>query len=267
MPEAAEVETVRRQLTGLLPFTIQAVDVRHPQVVRRHDPVLLQTLVGREVVGVSRRGKWLRLECPDSLFCFIHLRMSGRLLWDPPTEPKHSHVIFSVVRTNAHTLLFTDPRRFGEVVIHPFAEFSTVTDVLDPALSQLPWPNSKRPIKSVLLDQNVLIQGLGNYLTDELCHRIGVNPLTPCCEVYPSDVSKLYATLPSLIDEFAAARGTSLADESWTDIYGQLGDGADLLQVHTQQICKSCLYQVTKVRVSGRSTYFCQRCQPHSQRS
>ncbi|MGI8550511.1 MAG: DNA-formamidopyrimidine glycosylase family protein, partial [Dehalococcoidia bacterium] len=80
MPELPEVETVRRQLEGLLlgrSILDAWVSPNAPKLLRGLTVDQFLDLVrGRAIEGVRRRGKWLILDLAGGLAFVIHLRMT-----------------------------------------------------------------------------------------------------------------------------------------------------------------------------------------------
>lgn len=260
MPEAPEVETVRRQLVPLLPFTIQQVFVSNEGPVA-NSPFPVSDLAGAFVSGVGRVGKWLTLDVGSNRVLALHFRMSGTLLLSPHPVPKHSHVKLAL--GTGEELHFVDPRRFGKVGVFfkDSVPWPSTPDVLDGVTDFSPVSRSRRALKAVLLNQHQVVQGVGNYVADEVCFRARVRPTTACFDISEEVWVRVRRAIPEVVHLFAAARGTSLADEGWRDLFGALGGGSGLLQVHSRGVCGVCGGPVTKVRVAGRSTYFCQSCQ------
>src|SRR5437588_8971716 len=113
MPELPEVETIRRQLAPHLEGrTIVAVEILDARWTRPERPVAVAVaLTGALVEEVSRFGKYLAWQLDGDRHLLIHLRMTGSLLFDPPSDPPHTRVRFELDQD--HRLLYIDPRRFG----------------------------------------------------------------------------------------------------------------------------------------------------------
>ena len=99
MPELPEVETIRRliepQVTGRM---IVSIDLPTSQIVAYPAPKLFSdSLTGKMISGMGRRGKflWLKMENGDKVV--FHLRMTGLPLVTPPDYPmdKHTHLILN----------------------------------------------------------------------------------------------------------------------------------------------------------------------------
>lgn len=267
MPEAPELETLRRQLTPLLPLRVEGASVSHPRALRHPDSLPFEALVGETFSKVTRSGKWLVLH-GSSHALWVHLRMSGRLRWCDSADvlEKHTHAFLRVDSAIGRAeLRFIDPRTFGELrVLRPGVCLSTVPDVLDATSA----PHDGKPcavgapIKAVFLDQTRFVQGIGNYLADEVCHAARVNPNTPSSSLSKTQWEDLSQAASACFEVFASARGTALKDEGWRDLFGQLGGGGSLLKVHDKSACGTCFGPVSKGKIAGRSSYWCQTCQP-----
>jgi formamidopyrimidine-DNA glycosylase len=271
MPELPEVETVRRGVHQVaVGRTIGTVNATGARTVRRSTASAVeQGLSGRTVVGTGRHGKWFWLDLDDEARVLIHLRMSGQLLWvpTPADRPKHTHVAMPFV--DGGELLFVDPRTFGEVVvIPPFIDHMAIINQGPDALSVNAatvlglLKGRHRQLKAMLLDQKV-IAGIGNIYADEICHRSGIRPLRRADTLTKPAVGRLHEAIQSVLGSAIEARGSSLADEQYVDLFGAAGSYQHNHQVHARggKPCLTCGNPIVRVAWSGRSTYFCKTCQ------
>ena len=115
MPELPEVETVRsamqRHLLGRPITRVRTSDKRLREPLPRS---ALRALVGDRFIAARRRAKFLLLDLQSGRTLFVHLGMSGNLLFRPEGE-KHDHVTFTF--DDGSTLVYNDPRRFGVVLV------------------------------------------------------------------------------------------------------------------------------------------------------
>lgn len=80
MPELPEVETIRQGLASrLIEKVITSVEVRAPKLFEGESV----DLIGREIIGLDRRGKLLVLQLDNDQVLTIHLKMTGQLIWLP----------------------------------------------------------------------------------------------------------------------------------------------------------------------------------------
>ncbi|MGZ4167641.1 MAG: DNA-formamidopyrimidine glycosylase family protein, partial [Solirubrobacteraceae bacterium] len=113
MPELPEVETIRRQLAPHLEGrTLHEVEILDPRWTRPEPLAAVRDgLRGCVVEEVGRSGKYLVWRCSGERYLLMHLRMTGALLFDPPVDPPHTRVRFTL--DGGHHLVYNDPRRFG----------------------------------------------------------------------------------------------------------------------------------------------------------
>jgi formamidopyrimidine-DNA glycosylase len=268
VPELPEVETVRRdvheRVVGRVIDDVLATGMR---TVRRSSPRELEdAALGRTVVNTGRHGKWLWLSLDDGACVLVHLRMSGQFRWSPGAEtpaPIHTHVTF---RFGADELRFVDPRTFGEVI--PVASASDAVTLIAQGPDALSISadetvervaRRRRAIKSMLLDQKA-IAGVGNIYADEILHRARVRP-TASGLTRPA-ARRVHVAMGEVFASAIAARGSSLADEQYVDLSGQIGSFQHQHRVHARPVCGTCGGSVTRVVLGGRSAYFCRACQP-----
>jgi formamidopyrimidine-DNA glycosylase len=240
--------------------TLEAVDILDARWCRPLAPREVEAaLRGRRVERLSRRGKYLVWELTDDLFLLMHLRMTGTLLLDPPAPTGHARVRFGL---GDHVLVFDDPRRFGtgaffdaRLGVEPLEQGFTAEHLH--ALAR----TSRAPVKAFLLDQK-RVAGVGNIYADEALFRARVHPLRPanrlsrpqCAAIRDAVVESLLAGLE--------AKGATIDD--FRDPYGVSGSFQDQFLVHLREgePCPNCGGPVRKLRVAGRGTYVCERCQP-----
>lgn len=96
---------------------------------------------------------------------------------------------------------FTDPRRLGRLIgrAKPLEEEPVGELAADPihempsidAFRQLVSTAGTREIKTVLLDQNKIVCGIGNYLADEILHQSCIHPCQRVHELTEEETDKL----------------------------------------------------------------------------
>ena len=276
MPELPEVETVAADLRPhLVGRTITACDVRFPTIVRHPEPARFEVeLTGRRIEAVSRRGKYIlhHLDrCPSPLLLVVHLGMTGQLRYVPPEtpEPDHLHAVLDL--DDGHQLRYRDTRRFGRLLLGTEAELVAAgklprlgPEPVDPAFTASDLYRRlhvrRAPVKALLLDQMV-VAGVGNIYADESCFRARVRPDRPGSSLSRPAVGRLHGALASLLHEAIANRGSSV--DSYRDAWGEMGDQQHLLQVYGRggKPCFRCGRPLVVVRLAGRTTVFCRRCQ------
>ncbi|WP_417465885.1 bifunctional DNA-formamidopyrimidine glycosylase/DNA-(apurinic or apyrimidinic site) lyase [Kordiimonas sp.] len=277
MPELPEVETVRRGLAPVLEGTvIKSAVARRPDLRIPIPTDFSARLTGNKVERLTRRSKYILIECADGLIVILHLGMSGRVTIVPAGTPipepgKHDHII--LVTERGDHIFYNDTRRFGMVTFtsvsgmasHPLLKDigpeplgnSFNTNVLGDGLR-----TRKSAIKAALLDQK-LVAGLGNIYVCEALWRAGIHPARIAQSVTGEEVSKLVPIIRDVLAEAIEAGGSTLKDYARTDgelgyfqhsfkAYGREGEGCSK---------PGCGGTVERIVQQGRSSFFCGTCQ------
>jgi formamidopyrimidine-DNA glycosylase len=286
MPELPEVEVVRRGLerwvTGR---TIGAVEVLHPRAVRRHAAGARDfedRLVGRRIVCVSRRGKylWLPVAEPQARAheaVVGHLGMSGQLLVQPTDAPDEIHLRMRVVFVDGgRELRFVDQRTFGGLAVAdlvgdgaggrlPAPVVHIARDPLDPAFDDEEFISRVRSkaseIKRILLDQGVA-SGIGNIYADESLWRSAIHGARPGNQLRRTDVAGLLSAVRGVMTEALAQGGTSF-DDLYVNVNGESGYFDRSLAAYGQESlpCPRCGTAIRRISFMNRSSFFCPSCQ------
>ena len=271
MPELPEVETVRRELEPWLRGRlIQEVALVDAQPGPKYENLL--SAAGREILDVTRRGKFLILPLSGEKDLIIHLGMTGVVT---PKEPqKHVRVRLELDRPENDSkpvLYFQDVRRFGRFLVVPTGDYSTL-----PTLHQMgPEPlsddfneeqfakalgKSVTPVKTYLLSQKP-VSGVGNIYADEALWGAKVHPLTPANRVPKRQIPLLVVMIKDVLEASIRVQGTTLRDYRTTN--GEVGAYLDKLKAYGQEEapCPRCGTPISKIVVGGRGTHFCPNCQ------
>jgi formamidopyrimidine-DNA glycosylase len=271
MPELPEVETVVRDLRPLLVGKrFAAVRVGKRKLRRPWKRDWAGRLVGATVEGIRRRGKWIVLDLDAGPRLVVHLGMTGQFTVAPVAEPVlgHTHLVFELEGGESQ-LRFRDARRFGSVEL--FADEAAVRAFLadrlgpepgevDPAAFRDALQRTGRTLKAVLLDQTV-VAGVGNIYADEALHRAGLHPERRGRAVTDAEADKLREAVAAVIADAISHRGSTIRD--YIGGSGLRGGYQDEFRVYgrTGKACPSCSTTIEVVRVAGRSSHYCPRCQ------
>ena len=286
MPELPEVETVRKGLVPVLEGRLLArVSARRPDLRIPLPKGFAERLTGRRVEKLTRRAKYILAHLDGDEILLIHLGMSGRftiqgrklgkfLHGTPDAQGglgPHDHIVFD---TDAgDRVIFTDHRRFGLMTLldarkadehkllsglgpEPLsAAFSA--EALGGALK-----GKRTPIKSALLDQRV-VAGLGNIYVCEALLRAGISPKRSAASVPGDRARRLVPAIKRVLQEAIKAGGSTLRDYKQTD--GELGYFQNSFSVYDREdelcVTKGCGGTIKRIVQSGRSTYYCPKCQ------
>ena len=258
MPELPEVETLCRQLNEIIPGKkILAVEILDPRLKE------VPSLIGKRVLSVHRRGKWIRIEMENGPTAALHLRMTGRLLWLPDSAPLPPHTRLMITFAGGRVALI-DPRRF--------AVFCMLPEETDPACLANPLEGipagrlreiaqgRRLPVKSFLMDQR-FIAGIGNIYACEILFRASVDPRRPAGSLTAAEWRRVEKATAAVLLRAVACRGTTVSD--WRDLFGASGTNQEHLEVYSREgePCRRCGGGIERTTMGGRGTWFCPSCQ------
>jgi formamidopyrimidine-DNA glycosylase len=273
VPELPEVETIvadlRPHLTGR---TIVGCELPFPTIVRYPEPdEFIDGVAGLRINAVRRRGKFILMDLDNNLLLVVHLGMTGQLRLVDPVTPieKHTHVVLTL--DDGRHLRYRDPRRFGRLLLG--TEESLLAskkmpklgpEPIDPAFASEDLYRGLRKrrtsLKAVLLDQGT-IAGVGNIYADESLHRAKLRPDRIAGGLSRKSVQRLHESLRDSLQTAISNRGSSV--DTYRDAWGEMGGQQEKLLVYGRagEPCFTCGRPLSMIRLAGRSTVFCRRCQ------
>ncbi len=269
MPELPEVETTVAGLRAVLDGErIVRAEPRRADLRWPLPGDLRQRLTGARVTGLGRRAKYGLIHTDRDDILIFHLGMSGRWRVDPETIEKHDHFI---LETEAgRVVALNDHRRFGSLDIvrttelAMFRHFVTMgpeplSDAFDAQALKHALQGRVAPIKAMLLNQSV-VAGLGNIYVCEALHMAGISPMTPAGRLGMARLERLVRAIKDVLAAAIRAGGSTLRDFAAPD--GELGYFAKdwLVYGREGELCQ-CGASVLRRIDSGRSTFYCARCQ------
>ncbi len=296
MPELPEVETVMRGLEpALVGQTIVEAEIRRPNLRFPFPERFADKLIGRTIVRLERRAKYILAFLDDDTVWLSHLGMTGRFTvfadgensrnlaefyFQPGSEDagqgKHDHVVLSL--NNRIKIVYTDPRRFGvmdhfpasDVVSHKLLAnlgIEPLGNELNAAYLAEKFLGKKAPLKATLLDQKY-IAGLGNIYVCEALFRAGLSPTRKSSTLSnrgkpTAKGEKLVQTIRACLNEAILAGGSTLSD--YADANGNEGSFQQRFDVYDREKLPchkdGCTGTVKRLVQSGRSTFYCPKCQ------
>jgi len=273
MPELPEVETIRRQLEPWLTGkTITRIEVPDPLVTEPASPAsFIKRLRGRIIETVGRHGKYLLFNLDSGDILVIHLRMTGILtqISQPLTQEQNRHLRLLLRFSDGTALAFHDARRFGKAFVLSQKTAAVYWKKLGPEPLGRSFNRShlksvlekrQRPIKSLLLDQK-FIAGIGNIYADEALFRARIHPSRPSGDLDEDEIKELTNSIKETLRKAIRLEGSSI--DTYRDSRGRRGRFQETFSVHRRQgeACPVCKKSIEKIKVGGRGTYFCPRCQ------
>lgn len=295
MPELPEVETVRRGLAPVMEGAIITdLELRRKDLRFPFPENLQQDVRGSRIISMGRRAKYLLADFENGMTLIMHLGMSGSFRIEVGKDSQfpgvfhhdrskitaHDHVIFHLEHEKGTAkVIYNDPRRFGFMDLierakldeHRFFKSLGIEPVGNQLSSEILaslFLNKAAPLKAALLDQR-LIAGLGNIYVCEALHEANLSPLRKAGSLVSKSgkplkkLEPLAGVIRSVISRAIEAGGSSLKDHRQAD--GNLGYFQHSFRVYDQEgnPCpnEACNGEIIRITQSGRSTFYCPKCQ------
>lgn len=272
MPELPEVETVKESLKlRLVGKKIVKAKILYDNIIAypsKEDFVL--KIANQTINDIKRRGKFLMFVL-DDFYLLSHLRMEGKYFFKDKSIPyeKHEHVIFEL--DDDTELRYRDTRKFGKMYLINKEDIDKVGPLKDLGLEPcddnltsdyLMEKYKKRgtPIKSVLLEQDIIV-GIGNIYADEILFLCGINPLRKASLISSNECDLIIKYTREVLEKAIKMGGTTIRTYSSVDGVHGLFQNELLIHGKDNGKCPKCGNDISKIRVGGRGTYFCEKCQ------
>lgn len=274
MPELPEVQTIvdDMQALGLCGVTIVDAHVLWDRTIATGSvDDFRHRIQGRIIENIDRRAKYIVITLSDSLFCLVHLRMTGRFQIEPSDNSPGRHARVILTLKDRRQLVFYDTRKFGRffLTISPESVLGELgPEPLAPSFSARALADRigrrKGRIKPLLLNQRFLA-GLGNIYVDEALWTARIHPMRTADTLKSSEIRGLHRAIRQVLRQGIRNAGTSLGTgrSNFSSIRRNRGGNADQLNVfrRTGQPCPRCGQAIERLIVCQRSTHLCVRCQ------
>lgn len=269
MPELPEVEVTRRSFAAPIAGA-RIVSVWMGKPLRWHLGCEPDSLIGRQVQGVRRRGKYLLLDLDEGML-LMHLGMSGSLIFADTLAQRGVHDHFEL-QTSQGILRLHDPRRFGAVVYAAHEQDAPARKLLahwgmeplDDAFTLNAFMAglkiSRAPVKQVLLAGRLVV-GVGNIYASESLFLAGIRPTAVAKSLDPEQVQRLHTAIVQVLRLAVDKGGSTLRNFSSAD--GSTGHFQTAAHVYAREglPCHTCGSLVQMLRQGQRSSFFCPSCQ------
>lgn len=271
MPEIAEVRTVARTLNErIVGKKIIGLTVNYKNIIEDDIKTFENCVLNKYILSVDNYGKWLFFSLGEYTI-MSHLRMEGKYFIKSITDDveKHEHIIFHL--DDGTDLRYHDTRKFGRMRVCKTEELYKTPEIsklgIEPDNKALTGEylysmvkDSNEPIKSLLLDQSI-INGLGNIYVNEVLFASKIHPETCGNKITLKDAKTIVEEAGKIVAKATEMGGTTI--RSYTSSLGVYGSYQSELKVQSRdnQKCLVCGSDIQKIRVGGRGTYFCPKCQ------
>lgn len=237
-PEGPEVRITADELDFVLSGAwLKKVTVIGGKFVKTPPPGLDSLQYPLRFQSVHAKGKMLIFSFQDTkMKMFAGLGMTGQFTF---TQTSHSHLQFDldIPPPYSPVMFYTDSRRFGNV---SFSE-QDLSARLAPSIFEIEEKEflaragkvrTKKDILSVLMDQEKLCSGIGNYLVAETLYAAKISPFRPFASLSASELGRIHQEARNIAEMSYLNSGLSI--ESFTLPNGEEGYFKSFLQVYSQ---------------------------------
>ena len=272
MPELPEVEVVKCFLESRIVrkkiLKVLTINEKLRYKVPSNLNLSLRNLI---IAKILRRGKYLILLFKDSKFnLLIHLGMTGYFrISDEIVEKKHDHLIFFLEKK---ILVYNDIRKFGFVKVYCDNEIFYSSHLINMGVEPLSknfnlnYFNTFRKravdLKSLLMNQS-FVAGLGNIYCSEILYDARVSPLRKIESLNDTEIRNIIKSTKKILKKAISFGGTTIKNFIVSE--EKIGYFKNKLKVYSREKkkCLRCLKGIVikKIKQSGRSTFFCEKCQ------
>lgn len=278
MPELPEVEALTRSMERLALGGVFSDVKFFRRDLRLTIPreFIESNFIGQKVTRIYRRSKYMLIEGGEVVL-IIHLGMSGYMTESSSAEPtaKHTHAIFRLEKANSSEpsvyIHYVDPRRFGMILACDQGDLKTHPMFLrlgpEPLgfdkLSDYLFQKSRGKtvaVKNFIMNANIVV-GVGNIYANEALFLSGIHPEKPAGRITRAAYKRLGFNIEKVLKAAIQAGGTTLRD--FRKPSGEPGYFSVSLQVYGREgeNCVKCGYPIEMIRIGGRSSFFCPKCQ------
>ena len=266
MPELPDVELFKRHLdTTCRGRIIRRVVVGDPRILGDLSAATLaRRLDGAQINASRRHGKHLLVDLGSPGWLTLHFGMNGSLrhFTDGEDDPPYDRVRLDFA--DGHHLAYVNPRLLGRVGLASDAETFIAAeglgpDALEPRFDLAAFEHAltgrKRDLKALLMDQEV-VAGIGNIYSDEILFQAGINPRTRCDRLDAGARRGLFERIKDVLETaITSGAGAERLVERLPNSF---------LIPHRKKggRCPRCGGEIASGKFSGRTAYYCPRCQP-----
>jgi formamidopyrimidine-DNA glycosylase len=257
------IEALHRCVQGQ---TLERVRIVHPFVLRTVDPPIT-ALHGQVLHDLERIGKRIVFAFDEEHFLVLHLMISGRLQWYPPSRKVPAKGWLAALDFANGTLLLTEASTQKRASLHlvrgrealqAFARGGL--EVMEATTEEFRavLQSENHTLKRALTDQR-LFSGIGNAYSDEILHRARLSPFLLSTKLTDEQIGQLAEATTAVLTEWVER----LRAEAGEGFPTKVTAFHKAMAVHGRygQPCPVCGVKVQRIRYAENETNYCPRCQ------
>jgi formamidopyrimidine-DNA glycosylase len=292
MPELPEVETIVRGLKEKI-INCKIIDAWTdiPKNIKKPKTFsdFLTQIKNKKIENIYRLGKNIIFELSDNYILLIHQKLTGHLLygkWEKDKngkfvskipgplkdDPQNNFLHLILFLDNGFQIALSDLRKFAKIILLKKEEFYNLKEIKnlgpDPLDKNFTFEKFKErifkkkrgKIKKILMDQNI-IAGIGNIYSDEILWRAKIHPNKDISQLSEKELKDIYQIMKEVLLDAIILGGESISD--FRNIFGKKGNFDKMRKVYRREgeNCERCNNKIKRIKIGGRSSYYCPYCQ------
>ncbi|MEF3245535.1 MAG: hypothetical protein K6343_06135 [Caldisericaceae bacterium] len=271
MPEIVEVEFLREEIySTFVNRKVEEASLNKEDLSNVTSNEISTLLENQKLLLTDRVGKVLTLSFSNDINLIIHFLLTGftRLIDKKDKENYQFYIVFD----NNKILGISGIMKPGFIKLYKTNNIYTIDEIKKLGVDVLSKnftldkfkillrENCKKSIKEVLIDQEKLA-GLGNAYTDEILFLSKIHPKRKCKDISNEEIENLYKNIFTVIELGKKYGGAS--ELSFVHLNGEKGKFHLHFNVHKRenQKCPVCGDLIESIKIGGRTSYFCPKCQ------
>lgn len=262
MIELPDVERMIERIAGYTTGkTISLIRVDDPEVASIDPGIVENHLENHAIDAVERHGRSVVLRFRSDYSLMFDMGDDGLLRLESQTAPPTDRTRIRFQFAAGRELRFSSSGSEATVQAVAGSEFNEQGSLeslgIDPLSDDLTLErfeglaelNARSTVKGFLLNQKV-IAGIGNDYADEVCFQAGVRPDDRVGQLEAEQLDRLHRYLRRVLRRATLHWSAAHSDPGWL-INSRSAGG----------YCPRCRHELTSLRVTGRKTLLCPRCQ------
>jgi formamidopyrimidine-DNA glycosylase len=254
MPELPEIAVYKKYVDATsLHKKITEVEFGDELLFDVSKKELYNACVGKEFTESERIGKHLLIHVEDNDWMSLHFGMTGGLKYFKDKEDRPDYIGLLLRFNNGFHLAFTCPRKFGRIGMTERPEQFREDKNLGPDALEIDkdrfveiFKEKRGMLKSALMDQKTIC-GIGNIYSDEILFQANMHPESQVQNLSESELEDLYDVMQEVLST-CIDKGAQYSEYPDNYIIPNREEGSS---------CPKCDGTIAKIKVSGRSTYYC----------
>ena len=252
------IDTIAGYTTGK---TISCVLIDDPDVVDIDIDTAEEHFEDCAIEAVERHGRYVMLRFRSERHLLFDMGDDGLLRLESQTAPATDRTKIRLQFAAGRELRFSSSGSEGVVRavrddeisasgalqrmgIDPLSE-----DLTPERFADLATKATRLTLKGFLMNEKI-IAGIGNDYADEICFQAGLRPDEKVANLLPEQLHRVHRYLKRVLRRATLHWSAAHSDPGWLLNSGGIGGP-----------CPRCRNELTSVRITGRKTLMCPRCQ------